>query len=103
MFSAKKYSFENKEIQQNLFNKALQYRDEHITKVDTMEEFQQILEEKGGFVAAHWDGTTETELKIKEMTKATIRCIPQEWEDEAGIDILTGQPSARRVLYARAY
>ncbi|MEM0992408.1 MAG: proline--tRNA ligase [Bacteroidota bacterium] len=90
-------------IQQNLFDRALKFREDHITHVDTMEDFQQVLEEKGGFVAAHWDGTSETELKIKEMTKATIRCIPQDWKDEAGLDILTGKPSARRVLYARAY
>ncbi|MEM9885888.1 MAG: proline--tRNA ligase [Bacteroidota bacterium] len=91
------------DIQQNLYNRALKFREDRITKVDTMEDFQQVLEEKGGFVAAHWDGTSETELKIKEMTKATIRCIPQDWEEEAGKDILTGQSSMQRVLYARAY
>jgi len=91
------------EIQQNLFNKALKFREERITKVDTIEDFQTVLEEKGGFISAPWDGTLETELKIKDMTKATIRCIPQDDELEAGKDMLTGQPSERRVLFARAY
>jgi prolyl-tRNA synthetase len=91
------------EIQQNLFNRALELRDQHITAVDTFESFKEIVEEKGGFVYAHWDGTTETELKIKELTKATIRCIPVDMESDEGTCILTGKPSKRRVLFAKAY
>jgi prolyl-tRNA synthetase len=71
--------------------------------VNSFEEFKQVLEEKGGFVSAHWDGTTETELAIKEQTKATIRCIPVDAKDEDGSCILTGKPSKRRVLFAMAY
>lgn len=91
------------DIQQNLFNRAKAYRDEHITRVDTWEEFVDVLDNKGGFVSAHWDGTSETEDKIKEMTKATIRCIPLNNAQEAGACVLTGQPSTQRVLFARAY
>lgn len=91
------------DIQSNMFNKALKFRDEHITKVDTWEEFEKVLDEKGGFVAAHWDGTAATEDKIKEKTKATIRCIPLNNEHEEGKCILTGHPSGQRVLFARAY
>ncbi len=91
------------EIQQNLFDRAKAFRDSHITKVENFEEFQQILDEKGGFVSAHWDGTTETEEKIKELTKATIRCIPVNNVLEDGVCILTGKPSKQRVLFARAY
>lgn len=91
------------DIQQTLYDRALAYRNEHITKVDTFEEFEAVLDGKAGFVLAHWDGTTETEEKIKERTKATIRCIPLEGEMEAGKCILTGNPSAQRVLFARAY
>ncbi|HEY9258092.1 proline--tRNA ligase [Chitinophaga sp.] len=91
------------EIQLNLFNKAKAYRDSHITRVDTFEEFEKVLEEKGGFIAAHWDGTAETEEKIKDRTKATIRCIPLDNPQEAGTCILTGKPSKERVLFARAY
>ncbi len=91
------------DIQQNLFDRAKTYRDEHITKADTWSEFEEILENKGGFVYAHWDGTTGTELEIKEKTKATIRCIPLGWPDEPGKCILTGKPSERRVLFAKAY
>lgn len=91
------------EIQQNLFNKAKAYRDSHITSVDTFEEFEKVLDEKGGFVSAHWDGTAETEEQIKERTKATIRCIPLNNPQEAGTCILTGKPSKERVLFARAY
>jgi prolyl-tRNA synthetase len=91
------------DIQQNLFERAKNYRDEHITRVDTWEEFVSTLEHKGGFVSAHWDGTTETELEIKEKTKATIRCIPVDVQEEAGKCILTGKPSNRRVLFAQAY
>jgi prolyl-tRNA synthetase len=91
------------EIQLNLFNKAKAYRDSHITRVDTFEEFEKVLDEKGGFIAAHWDGTAETEEKIKDRTKATIRCIPLDNPQEAGTCILTGKPSKERVLFARAY
>lgn len=91
------------DIQQQMYNKALAFRDEHITPADTMEEFERLLEEKGGFIYAHWDGTTETEEKIKERTKATIRCIPLNNKQEAGTCILTGKPSTQRVLFARAY
>lgn len=91
------------EIQQNMYNKALAFRDASITKVDSWEEFISTLDGKGGFVAAHWDGTAETEDKIKEMTKATIRCIPLNNEQEAGKCVLTGNPSTQRVLFARAY
>jgi len=91
------------DIQNNLFQRALDYRESHITPVDTFEEFQKVLEEKGGFISAHWDGTTETELKIKELTKATIRCIPLDVQPEEGRCVLTGNPSSRRVLFAMAY
>jgi len=91
------------EIQSNLFERAKQYRDEHITKAESWDEFVQILDTKAGFVAAHWDGTPETEEKIKELTKATIRCIPLNNEQEVGKCILTGNPSSQRVLFARAY
>jgi prolyl-tRNA synthetase len=91
------------EIQSNLFERAKQYRDEHITKAESWDEFVQILDTKAGFVAAHWDGSPETEEKIKELTKATIRCIPLNNEQEAGKCILTGNPSTQRVLFARAY
>jgi prolyl-tRNA synthetase len=91
------------DIQSNLFERAKKYRDEHITKVDSWEDFIATLDTKAGFVSAHWDGTPETEDKIKEMTKATIRCIPLNNVQEAGTCILTGQPSTQRVLFARAY
>ena len=91
------------DIQSNLFNRAKKYRDEHITKADSWDEFVKTLDTKAGFVSAHWDGTPETEDKIKEMTKATIRCIPLNNEQEAGTCILTGKPSVQRVLFARAY
>ena len=91
------------EIQEKLFAKALDYRNSHITKVDTFEEFKELLETKGGFLSAHWDGTPETEDKIKELTKATIRCIPLDQEKEEGKCILTGAPSNGRVLFAKAY
>ncbi len=92
-----------KDIQQNLYNRAVQFRSEHTTKVDNFNDFKDVLESKGGFIAAHWDGTTETELKIKELTKATIRCIPNDAEEEDGVDLLSGKPSKRRVLFAKAY
>lgn len=91
------------DIQQNMFNKAKAYRDSHITKVDTWEEFVTALETKGGFVSAHWDGTAETEDEIKAKTKATIRCIPLNNEQEEGKCVLTGKPSKERVLFALAY
>ncbi len=91
------------EIQQNIFQKALDYRNSMITKVDTWEEFQDVLDNKGGFVSAHWDGTPETEVAIKEATKATIRCIPLDAEEEEGKCIFTGKPSKCRVLFARSY
>lgn len=91
------------EIQNSIFNKALNYRDDMITKVDSYEEFKSVLEEKGGFVSAHWDGTVETEEIIKAETKATIRCIPLDVEMEEGKCILTGKPSAFRVLFAKSY
>ena len=91
------------DIQQNLFNKALAYREQHITKADSWEEFEQILDGKAGFVSAHWDGTAQTEEAIKERSKATIRCIPLNNSLEEGACILTGNPSRQRVLFARAY
>jgi len=90
-------------IQQNLFNRALAYREEHITAVNSWEEFKAVLEQKGGFVAAHWDGTSETEEKIKEETKATIRCIPLNNVQESGACVYSGKPSSQRVLFALAY
>jgi prolyl-tRNA synthetase len=90
-------------IQQNLFNRALAYREEHITAVNSWEEFKAVLEQKGGFVAAHWDGTPETEEKIKEETKATIRCIPLNNVQESGACVYSGKPSSQRVLFALAY
>ena len=91
------------DIQENLWNRALEYRDNHITFVETFEEFKEIIENKGGFVAAHWDGTEATEEKIKELTKATIRCIPLEFKEEEGFCVFTGKPSGKRVLFAKAY
>jgi prolyl-tRNA synthetase len=91
------------EIQENIYQKALKFRDENTQKVDSYEEFKKLLDEKGGFFLAHWDGTSETEEKIKEETKATIRCIPLDAEPEAGKCMFSGNPSARRVVFARAY
>jgi prolyl-tRNA synthetase len=91
------------DIHTNIYQKALAFRNEHITEVKTYEEFKEVLENKGGFVKAHWDGTSETEEKIKEETKATIRCIPLDTEKVAGNCIVTGKPSAQQVLFARAY
>jgi prolyl-tRNA synthetase len=90
-------------IQNDLFNKALSYRDTHITEVQNFEEFKEVLENKAGFVSAHWDGTAETEEKIKELTKATIRCIPLNRKNEEGVCVLTGSKSEGRVLFAKAY
>ncbi|WP_157207786.1 proline--tRNA ligase [Mariniflexile maritimum] len=92
-----------KEIQESLFKKALDFRDSHITEVHTFEEFKHVLETKTGFISAHWDGTMETEAKIKELTKATIRCIPLEMKAEEGVCVYSGKPSKNRVLFAKAY
>ena len=91
------------DIQENIYNKALQFRTENTYEVDTWEEFEDIINNKGGFVSAHWDGTLETEEKIKELTKATIRLIPMDGTPEKGKCVLTGNPSERRVIFARAY
>lgn len=91
------------EIQQNIYNRALKFREEMTTKVDSYDEFKKVLDGKGGFVLAHWDGTTETEAKIKEETKATIRCIPLDAPEENGVCVYSGKPSNKRVLFARAY
>jgi len=91
------------DIQKNIYQKAKDYRDVHITKADNWDEFINLLDGKGGFISAHWDGTSETEEKIKELSKATIRCIPLNNPKEEGKDILTGKPSVERVLFARAY
>ena len=91
------------EIQINIYARANTYRDEHITKADNWDDFIKLLDDKGGFIAAHWDGTADTEEKIKEASKATIRCIPLNNEQEDGKCILTGNPSSQRVLFARAY
>jgi prolyl-tRNA synthetase len=91
------------EIQISIYNKARGYRDTHITEANTWDEFVQLLDTKTGFISAHWDGTPETEDKIKELTKATIRCIPLAVTEEAGKCIYSGAPSNHRVLFARAY
>ena len=91
------------DIQSNMFNKALKFREENMHTVDTWDDFVKTLDEKSGFISAHWDGTPETEEKIKELTKATIRCIPLNNAQEAGKCILTGNPSTQRVIFARAY
>ena len=91
------------EIQTALFQKALDFRADHITQVDTFDVFKTVLEEKTGFISAHWDGTTETEDKIKELTKATIRCIPINSKLEDGVCVFSGKPSKQRVLFAKAY
>jgi prolyl-tRNA synthetase len=91
------------EIQANIFNRAKAFRDDHITEANTWDEFVDLLDNKTGFISAHWDGTPETEEKIKEQTKATIRCIPLDNKQEAGTCILSGNPSTQRVLFARAY
>ncbi len=91
------------DIQQNIYQKANNFRKENTHSADSYEEFKKILEEKGGFVEAHWDGTEETEMKIKEDTKATIRCIPVEGEKEEGKCMVTGKPSKQKVIFAKAY
>jgi prolyl-tRNA synthetase len=90
-------------IQDNLFDRAVEYRSKHTTEVTTFDEFKEVIDTKGGFVLAHWDGTEETEDKIKELTKATIRCIPNDAKFEAGICVYSGKPSKRKVLFAKAY
>ena len=91
------------QMQTTIFEKALAFRNSMITKVDTWEEFKDVLENKGGFILAHWDGTTETEVAIKEATKATIRCIPFDSVEEEGVCVFSDKPSHRRVLFARSY
>jgi prolyl-tRNA synthetase len=98
-----KIEFLMEDIQKNIYQKAFDHRKEHVTSVDTYEEFKKVLEEKGGFVSAHWDGTIATEDRIKEETKATIRCIPIDVKEEEGSCMVTGKPSIRRVLFAKAY
>lgn len=90
------------EIQENIYQKALKHREEMTRTVDTYEEFKAEIE-KGGFILAHWDGTPETEDKIKEETKATIRCIPLDGDKTPGVCMVTGKPSAQRVIFARNY
>src|SRR6056300_565508 len=91
------------EIQNNLFQKALDLREAHSQEVNSWEEFEALMKGNPGFVYAHWDGTTETEDKIKELTKATIRCIPLDSKEEEGVCVLTGKPSKQRVVFAKAY
>ena len=91
------------EIQKNIHQKALKLREEMTTRVDSFDDFKKVMEEKGGFVLAHWDGTKETEAAIKEATKATIRCIPLDAPDEKGVCVYSGKPSSKRVLFAQAY
>ena len=91
------------EIQNNLFTKALNFREEHITEVDNFDEFKSVLSSKGGFLSAHWDGTPETEEAIKKETKATIRCIPLTEIQSEGKCVYSGKPSLKRVLFAKAY
>ncbi|NGM61736.1 proline--tRNA ligase [Sphingobacterium sp. SGG-5] len=91
------------EIQQHIYQKAWSFREEHTTEVNSYEEFKEVLETKGGFISCHWDGTVETEKRVKDETKATIRCIPLDAKEEDGICIFTGKPSTQRVLFAKAY
>ena len=91
------------QIQSDLFQKALGFRESHITEVENFEEFKKIIDNKGGFVSAHWDGTEETEEAIKKQTKASIRCIPLESKEEQGKCVFSGNPSKQRVLFAKAY
>lgn len=92
-----------KEMQKSLFEKAKTFRDENIREVNSYDEFKEVLEEKGGFISAFWDGTIETEEKIKEETKATIRCIPLKNKEEEGVCVYSGKPATQRVLFAKAY
>jgi prolyl-tRNA synthetase len=91
------------EIQNSIYNKALEYRNSHIHSVNNWDEFMDAIENKTGFVSAHWDGTGETEEKIKDLSKATIRCVPLNNVQEDGVCVLTGKPSTQRVLFAKAY
>jgi prolyl-tRNA synthetase len=91
------------EIQENLYKRTIEFRNSRMYTTDSYEEFKKILDDKGGFILAHWDGTPETEEKIKNGTKATIRCIPLDAVNEDGKCILTGKPSKQRVIFARAY
>ena len=91
------------QIQDNIYRKAVTFREMKTFKADSMEEFKRILDEDGGFIYAHWDGSAETEEKIKDETKATIRCIPIENKLEEGKCIYSGKPSSQRVIFARAY
>ena len=98
-----KIEFLMEDIQRNMYQKALDYREDHITEVDSYDEFKKVLEEKGGFISAHWDGSKETEERVKDETKATIRCIPIHAKEEEGVCMVTGKPSNKRVLFAKAY
>ncbi|SDM23161.1 proline--tRNA ligase [Kriegella aquimaris] len=98
-----KIEFLLEDIQRNIYQKAFDFRKDRITEVENYEEFKEVLEHKGGFISAHWDGTVETEERIKEETKATIRCIPIDAKTEVGACIITGKPSSKRVLFAKAY
>ncbi|NKI27351.1 proline--tRNA ligase [Arenibacter sp. 6A1] len=98
-----KIEFLLEDIQKSIYKKAYDFRENNITEVNSYEEFKTVLETKPGFISAHWDGTEETEERIKEETKATIRCIPLEAKEEAGSCMVTGKPSAKRVLFAKAY
>lgn len=91
------------DIQSSIYNKALSFKEENTTSVDSYDEFKEVLDGKGGFISAHWDGTAETEEKIKQETKATIRCLIYNGQDEDGVCMYSGEPSKRRVLFARAY
>ena len=91
------------EIQSNLYNKAVDYRSKNTTEVNSYDEFKEVLNSKGGFILAHWDGTSGTEEKIKNETKATIRCIPLDAKEELGSCMVTGKPSTKKVLFAKAY
>lgn len=92
-----------REMQKSLYTKALNYQQEHITPVDDYDTFKEVLENKGGFISAFWDGTTETEEKIQKETKATIRCIPLDAKEEDGVCVYSGKPATKRVLFAKAY
>jgi prolyl-tRNA synthetase len=91
------------EIQTNMYQRALKFKNDMTTKVDSYDELKKVLDDKGGFVLAHWDGTPETEATIKEETKATIRCIPLDAPEETGKCVYSGKPSTKRVVFARAY
>ncbi|HDZ06628.1 hypothetical protein LCGC14_0190590 [marine sediment metagenome] len=98
-----KIEFLMEDIQRNMYQKALDYRAGHITEVDSYDEFKKVLKEKGGFISAHWDGSKETEERVKNETKATIRCIPIDAKEEEGVCMVSGKPSNKRVLFAKAY